>query len=71
MPSTVKLPVLLGMGYRIFSIAPVMIPYLAKVARETDMAQAKDFSQQVCQSNDSTQVTRILQTTIFPVNNDA
>ena len=54
------LPVLLGMGYRVFSIAPVMIPYLAKVARETDMTQAKDLSQHVCQAKDIAQVPRIL-----------
>ena len=54
------LPVLLGMGFRVFSIAPVMVPYLAKVVRETDMAQAKNIASQVCEARDSAQVKSLL-----------
>ncbi len=35
------LPVLLGMGFRVFSVAPVMIPYLAKIASETNFLRQK------------------------------
>jgi len=50
------LPVLLGMGFRVFSIAPIMIPYLAKIASEISLAQAEELAQQACMAKDSEQV---------------
>jgi phosphoenolpyruvate-protein kinase (PTS system EI component) len=55
------LPVLLGMGFRVFSVAPVMIPYLAKIASETNLSQAKALAQQVCVAKTSEQVRGLSQ----------
>jgi phosphoenolpyruvate-protein kinase (PTS system EI component) len=54
------LPVLLGMGFRVFSVAPVMIPYLAKIARETCWPRAVELAQQVCMAKNSAQVRELL-----------
>ena len=54
------LPVLLGMGFRAFSIEPVMVPYLAQVTRTISMTQAVDLAQRVCAANDSRQVRQQL-----------
>ena len=54
------LPVLLGMGFRVFSVAPVMIPYLAKIASETNLSQAKALAQHVCVAKASDQVRGLL-----------
>ena len=54
------LPVLLGMGFRVFSVAPVMIPYLAKIASETNLSQAKALAQHVCVAKASEQVRGLL-----------
>jgi phosphoenolpyruvate-protein kinase (PTS system EI component) len=48
------------MGFRVFSVAPVMIPYLAKIARETRLPQAVELAQQVCMAKDSAQVRGLL-----------
>ena len=54
------LPVLLGMGFRVFSVAPVMIPYLAKIASEIDLPRAQQLAQQVCTAKHSAQVQDLL-----------
>ena len=54
------LPVLLGMGFRVFSVAPVMVPYLAKTASEVSLPQAVKLAQQVCMAKDSEQVRGFL-----------
>jgi phosphoenolpyruvate-protein kinase (PTS system EI component) len=54
------LPVLLGMGFRVFSVAPVMIPYLAKITSETRLPQAEELTQRVCLAKDSRQVRELL-----------
>ena len=54
------LPVLLGMGFRVFSVAPVMIPYLAKIASEASLHQAEELARQVCMAKDSEQVRGLL-----------
>ena len=54
------LPVLLGMGFRVFSVAPVMIPYLAKIASEAGLHQAEELARQVCMAKNSEQVCGIL-----------
>jgi len=53
------LPVLLGMGFRVFSVAPVMVPYLAKIASEASLPEAEELAQQVCMEKDSAQVRRL------------
>lgn len=42
------LPVLLGLGYRAFSVEPVFIPYLAAAVRQTDIAMARSLADAVC-----------------------
>ena len=54
------LPVLLGMGFRVFSVAPVMIPYLANKVNETDPAEAEALARRVCSSRHSQQVRDLL-----------
>jgi phosphoenolpyruvate-protein kinase (PTS system EI component) len=54
------LPVLLGMGFRVFSVAPVMIPYLANTVNETDPAEAEALARRVCSATDSQQVRELL-----------
>lgn len=54
------LPVLLGMGFRVFSVAPVMIPYLANKVNVTDPAEAEALARRVCSSTHSQQVRDLL-----------
>jgi len=54
------LPVLLGMGFRVFSVAPVMVPYLAKIASEASLPQSGELAQQVCMAKNSEQVRGLL-----------
>ena len=54
------LPVLLGMGFRVFSVAPVMIPYLANTVNVTDLAEAEALAHRVCSSRHSQQVRDLL-----------
>jgi phosphoenolpyruvate-protein kinase (PTS system EI component) len=54
------LPVLLGMGFRVFSVAPVMLPYLAKIASEASLPQSAELAQQVCMAKNSKQVRGFL-----------
>ena len=54
------LPVLLGMGFRAFSVAPVMIPYLAKIVSETSLPLAKELAQRACLAKHSEQVRGLL-----------
>jgi len=42
------LSVLIGLGYRIFSIDPLLIPCLAETIKRTDTASAAQLAQQVC-----------------------
>lgn len=58
------LPVLVGMGFRVFSIEPVMVPYLAQTTRTISVTQAADLAQRVCAANDSRQVRQQLVTTM-------
>ncbi len=54
------LPVLLGMGFRAFSIEPLMIPYLAQITTRTTLSQAAVLARQVCEAADSQQVRELL-----------
>lgn len=54
------LPVLLGMGYRAFSVDPIMIPWLGQTVRKTDSRLAVQLAKTVCQSNQSTEVKKLL-----------
>jgi hypothetical protein len=48
------------MGFRAFSVAPVMVPYLAKIAGEVSLPLAEELAQQVCMANNSAQVRGLL-----------
>jgi phosphoenolpyruvate-protein kinase (PTS system EI component) len=54
------LPVLLGMGFRSFSVASVYIPYLADSINHVSLKQASLLAQQVCSASDSQQVRALL-----------
>lgn len=54
------LPVLLGMGFRVFSVAPVMIPYLAEAVNRTDLPRAQALARRVCEAKDSRAVRDLL-----------
>ena len=57
------LPVLVGMGFRNFSVAPVMVPYLAQTARSLDLSEAEALARQVCQAEDNQAVRSLLERT--------
>lgn len=54
------LPVLLGMGFRAFSVAPAVIPYLAATIDQVDLKQAQSLAQRACSASDSQQVRSLL-----------
>lgn len=53
------LPILLGLGYRAFSVDPGLIPYLAHGVRETRVADARAMAEAVCAARESRQVAEI------------
>jgi len=54
------LPVLTGLGYRAFSVEPLLIPYLARTIRQTKLQQAEKLAAQVCDADNSQGVRRLL-----------
>lgn len=50
------LPVLLGLGYRIFSVDAHFIPYLAKAVNSTKLADAERLAADVCDATESSEV---------------
>ncbi|MFV8834849.1 putative PEP-binding protein [Aquisalimonas sp.] len=54
------LPLLIGLGYRRFSMAPRLIPTLARVVQETDTAEAQGRAASVCEAPDSDAVHALL-----------
>ncbi|MDX1251766.1 MAG: phosphoenolpyruvate-protein phosphotransferase [Gammaproteobacteria bacterium] len=54
------LPLLLGMGYRVFSVEPVMIPYLAHTVATTDVVPAQALMIAVCAAADAESVRELL-----------
>lgn len=54
------LPVLLGLGYRAFSVEPLLIPFLARTVEETDTAAAAPLAVEVCAAPDAASVRTIL-----------
>ncbi len=55
------LPVLLGLGFHNYSVEPVMIPHLARIAGETTLSNAEDLAQQVCVAAESRKVRELLE----------
>lgn len=54
------LPVLLGLGYCIFSVEPVFIPYLAAAVRQTDIATTRALAEAVCAARTTAEVRELL-----------
>lgn len=54
------IPLLLGMGYRAFSVEPVMIPYLARTVAMTDAVAAQALMLAVCAAADAESVHELL-----------
>lgn len=50
------LPILLGLGYRTFSVDAVHIPYLAHAVRELQLSDAERLAGQVCHARSSAEV---------------
>jgi len=54
------LPLLLGLGYRTFSVDPVFLPWLAETVRTTRSLVAAILAAKVCHASDSTVVRELL-----------
>jgi phosphoenolpyruvate-protein phosphotransferase (PTS system enzyme I) len=54
------LPILLGLGYRTFSVEPALIPYLAQTVAGTDTAAAAAMAAAVCAAGDSESVRALM-----------
>lgn len=54
------LPVLLGMGFRNFSVDPVMLPWIAETVRQADIAHAVRLAQAVCAADRPEAVKRLV-----------
>jgi phosphoenolpyruvate-protein kinase (PTS system EI component) len=55
------LPVLIGLGYRTFSVDAHIIPYLARTVADTNLQDAKNISTAVCAAKETREVLEILQ----------
>jgi phosphoenolpyruvate-protein kinase (PTS system EI component) len=54
------LPVLLGLGYRTFSVEATSLPSMAQTVRRIDMVSASRLAAQVCAATESRQVLELL-----------
>lgn len=54
------LPILLGLGYRTFSIESVFVPYLAQTVQATNINEAEELATRVCAAKTSHQVLEFL-----------
>jgi phosphotransferase system enzyme I (PtsI) len=54
------LPLLLGFGYRAFSVEPTLIPALATSVRRTDILASAALADAVCAAPDADSVRRLV-----------
>lgn len=54
------LPLLIGLGYRTFSVDASFIPYLAKTVLNTNVSDAQSMAMQVCDAKETREVLEIL-----------
>lgn len=54
------LPVLLGLGFHIFSVEPLAIPHLAQIITKTDISTLHELSIQACKAPDAHTVRQLL-----------
>ena len=54
------LPVLLGLGFRTFSVVPALVPYLAQTIQSIRITEVEQLAEQVCNARESQQVLELL-----------
>jgi phosphoenolpyruvate-protein kinase (PTS system EI component) len=54
------LPILLGLGYRAFSVEATLIPYLRQTITTTNVVEAQRLAQQICATKESREVLELL-----------
>jgi phosphoenolpyruvate-protein kinase (PTS system EI component) len=54
------LPLLLGLGYRVFSVDPLVIPWLAQASREVSMVDCERKAEAACSARHSREVRALL-----------
>ena len=54
------LPILLGLGYRVFSVEAKLIPYLRQTITSTDTADARRLAHDICAARESREVLQLL-----------
>jgi phosphoenolpyruvate-protein kinase (PTS system EI component) len=60
------LPILLGLGYRAFSVDPVHIPYLARTISQLRVRDAQQLARQICQARHGSEVMALLGLPLMP-----
>ena len=54
------LPILLGLGYRAFSVEASLIPYIRQTIATTNVTEAQHLAQQICVAKESREVMELL-----------
>ncbi len=54
------MPILLGLGYRVFSLNPLLAPYLRETVMQIDTKQATTLAEQVCNARDKSEVKTLM-----------
>jgi phosphoenolpyruvate-protein kinase (PTS system EI component) len=54
------LPILLGLGYRAFSVEASLIPYLRQTIATTNVTEAQHLAQEICAAKESREVLELL-----------
>ena len=54
------LPALLGLGFRNFSVDPIMIPWLAQTVHQVNTKRASELAQKVCLAQTAREVKQFL-----------
>ncbi len=54
------LPILLGLGYRAFSVEATLLPYLRQTITTTHISEAQRLAQQICAASESREVLALL-----------
>jgi phosphoenolpyruvate-protein kinase (PTS system EI component) len=60
------LPLLLGLGFRLFSVDAAYIPYLAAIVRKTHVHEASALAREVCRLKTSPMVKALLGSDAIP-----
>ena len=54
------MPILLGLGYRIFSVEPVLIPHLTQVIKSVSLESARMLAERVCEARQTDEVRKLM-----------